>query len=135
MLSQDQESAQKTLSHANKWRRGANIPMPDPAELGKAIDEAIRLFRVSRNEKHHDYVPMTGIRDEVSALEQLKNCVEILNSAADDIESWGCYASEYFQEKHDLEGSINFYLESAYRLKAYIRLIERREAYRSKHND
>jgi len=26
--------------------------------------------------------------------------------AIEDIDGWGCYASEYFQEKHDLAGTI-----------------------------
>lgn len=32
--------------------------------------------------------------------------VEALREAADEIEGWGAYASPYFQEKHDLEGSV-----------------------------
>ena len=28
-----------------KWRRGDNIPMPDPKEIGRAIDGAIRELR------------------------------------------------------------------------------------------
>jgi hypothetical protein len=30
-----------------------------------------------------------------------------LAQAADDIESWGAYASDYFQQKHDLQGDID----------------------------
>lgn len=32
--------------------------------------------------------------------------VEALSEATDEIESWGAYAGEYFQEKHDLKGVI-----------------------------
>ena len=32
--------------------------------------------------------------------------VEALEDATDEIESWGAYASEYFQEKHDLAGNV-----------------------------
>ncbi len=32
--------------------------------------------------------------------------VKALKEAADEIEGWGAYASPYFQEKHDLEGSV-----------------------------
>lgn len=28
-----------------KWRRGADIPMPEPEEIGRAIDGAIRELR------------------------------------------------------------------------------------------
>lgn len=30
-----------------------------------------------------------------------------LSEAADEIESWGAYASEYFQQKHGLAGSVS----------------------------
>lgn len=34
------------ILHAyQKWRRGANIPQPDPKEIGRAIDGAIRELR------------------------------------------------------------------------------------------
>lgn len=33
------------LHYYQKWRRGANIPMPDPKEIGMAIDGAIRELR------------------------------------------------------------------------------------------
>lgn len=32
---------------------------------------------------------------------------EALTAAADDIESWGAYASYFFQQKHDLQGAID----------------------------
>jgi hypothetical protein len=34
---------------------------------------------------------------------------EQLEEAADDVADWGCYASEYFQEKHDLKADIDKY--------------------------
>lgn len=33
--------------------------------------------------------------------------LEALEEAADDIESWGAYATEYFQKRHNLQGAIN----------------------------
>ena len=33
--------------------------------------------------------------------------VEALEEAADDIESWGAYATEYFQKRHNLQGAVN----------------------------
>jgi hypothetical protein len=39
--------------------------------------------------------------------EALRLALEVLESASDAIESWGSYASEYFQDKHDLQGDIN----------------------------
>lgn len=37
----------------------------------------------------------------------------LLAEAADCIASWGSYASEYFQEKHDLEGDVRRFREGA----------------------
>ena len=31
--------------YLQKWRRGANLKQPDPTEIGKAIDGAIRELR------------------------------------------------------------------------------------------
>ena len=35
----------KYLHNYQKWRRGADLPMPNPKELGIAIDGAIRELR------------------------------------------------------------------------------------------
>ena len=35
----------KYLHNYQKWRRGADLSMPDPKELGRAIDGAIRELR------------------------------------------------------------------------------------------
>ena len=35
----------KELHTFQKWRRGANTQMPDPKELGKTIDNTIRILR------------------------------------------------------------------------------------------
>ena len=35
----------RVLHAYQKWRRGDNIPMPDPREIGRAIDGAIRELR------------------------------------------------------------------------------------------
>jgi len=39
--------------------------------------------------------------------EALRLALEALENASNAIESWGSYASEYFQEKHDLQVDIN----------------------------
>lgn len=38
------KQAIKILIRANKWRRGAEIEMPDPKEFGEAIDVAIAVM-------------------------------------------------------------------------------------------
>lgn len=35
----------RILHSYQKWRRGANIQQPDPTEIGRAIDGAIRELR------------------------------------------------------------------------------------------
>lgn len=39
------------LHHVQKWRRGCNIPMPNPTVMGKAIDKAIHELRKLNKEK------------------------------------------------------------------------------------
>ena len=34
-----------TLIKFNKWRRGAEMPMPSPKEIGEAIEIAIHLMK------------------------------------------------------------------------------------------
>lgn len=38
---------------------------------------------------------------------------ELLSEAADDIESWGAYATDYFQKKHDLAGCVQRFRDAA----------------------
>jgi len=52
------EQAIKILITANRWRRGAEIEMPEPKEFGEAIDVAIAvmeamLIKEPRLKKHH----------------------------------------------------------------------------------
>ena len=52
------KQAIKILSTANRWRRGAEIEMPDVKEYGEAIDVAIAvmeamLIKEPRLKKHH----------------------------------------------------------------------------------
>lgn len=37
--------ALKILEQFNKWRRGVEIPQPDPKIIGEAIDIAINLMK------------------------------------------------------------------------------------------
>jgi len=46
------------MKRANKWRRGAEIEMPDPKEFGEAIDVAIAIMEMTLVEqpglkRHH----------------------------------------------------------------------------------
>lgn len=50
----------KFLRDYNHWRRGAEIPMPTPKELGTALDAAISIIEevdeatVNKILKHHE---------------------------------------------------------------------------------
>lgn len=39
------EKAIKTLTTYNKWRRGAEIPQPNPTEIGLAIDKILKELK------------------------------------------------------------------------------------------
>lgn len=43
--------ALKILITFNTWRRGAEMPMPCPTEIGKAIDVAIEHLRKKKEKK------------------------------------------------------------------------------------
>lgn len=43
------------------------------------------------------------------AAHEITRLRNLLNEAADDIQDWGSYASERFQEKHDLAGCVAKY--------------------------
>ena len=42
----------KELHTFQKWRRGANIEMPNPKELGKTIDNTIRILSEISKKSH-----------------------------------------------------------------------------------
>ena len=39
----------------------------------------------------------------------LKKCLAALIEAKEEIQDWGEYADDFFQEKHDLKDSVNFF--------------------------
>lgn len=39
------EQALAVLKHHQQWRRGADIPMQEPSEIGEALDVAINLLK------------------------------------------------------------------------------------------
>ena len=45
------KQAIKVLIRANRWRRGAEIEMPDPKEFGDAIDVAIAIMETTLVER------------------------------------------------------------------------------------
>ena len=60
----------KILIHANKWRRGAEIEMPNPKQFGEAIDFAIlelkqnkKLIIDLQSRNHNLRVQLSDIKD------------------------------------------------------------------------
>lgn len=41
----DREYVIRRLEYLQKWRRGADIPMPNPKEMGMVIDYAIEMLK------------------------------------------------------------------------------------------
>lgn len=39
------KKAIKKLKKFNKWKRGANIPQPDPTEIGLIIDKIVKYYK------------------------------------------------------------------------------------------
>ena len=85
---------------------GANVPRSDVVMWRAAFD----------NGESHDFLTEMEARIMVAngppgrlqkmVLMPVETLVSWCNEAADDIDSWACYAGEYFQEKHDLNGDI-----------------------------
>lgn len=61
-------------------------------------------------------------KEDVEAIRD--KALEALEEAKEDINHWGSYASEYFQEKHDLQGDlerIDRHIETIRSLKSEVR--------------
>lgn len=58
-----------------------------------------------------------GFEDAMREKESLRHDAEryrqLLLEAAQNIADWGAYASEYFQQKHDLDGCVQGYRDAA----------------------
>lgn len=49
----------------------------------------------------------------IAAAEENARLRTLLNEAADEIDGWGQYAGDYFQEKWDLKGTVQKYRDAA----------------------
>lgn len=47
-----------------------------------------------------------AVRERDALKAECEGLRESLTHAADEVESWGAYASDYFQQKHDLAGTV-----------------------------
>jgi hypothetical protein len=65
-------------------------------------DDLVKRLRLAVNELYGTH-PCGLMNDAADRIEQLEAA---LSEAIEDIEHWGGYAGEYFQDKWDLKGSI-----------------------------
>jgi hypothetical protein len=70
------------------------------------ISEGWRQCAQGQRTSQHCAVAEQARRDE-RLLKVNAQLLEALEEAADDIEAWGAYATEYFQKRHDLLGAVN----------------------------
>jgi hypothetical protein len=102
------------LREYNAWRRGADTEHPHPRELGEAIDCAADRLDVLERESVEHFEKWHAERRAREKLEmEIERLRKLLDEAAGDIMDWGCYASPYFQAKHDLVGCAEKYREAA----------------------
>ena len=76
--------------------------------LIKPIDENVaEEIRIIAKEVDALTTQLSAVKAERDALKRM------LREASEDIADWGAYASNYFQEKHNLAGDIKKYADAA----------------------
>ena len=64
-------------------------------------------YALAEIERLHDISAFNGLTEQVKALSAERDRLRgQLSEAIEDIESWAGYASQYFQDKHDLQGCL-----------------------------
>lgn len=78
------------------------------SEHWEIINEAAaELRRLHEAEQELQSALKTVGKTLQAEMQKSQELLEALKEAADEIQDWGLYASEYFQNKHDLKGAIN----------------------------
>ena len=97
------EPSQEDIDWAARWERKYQ-PLYGP-----------ELLAYAQQVKHNSSVTMDELGEMRDRAEKAENEAlrKLLAEAAEDIEDWGSYASEYFQNKHDLSGNVKKYREAA----------------------
>ena len=68
-----------------------------------ALSAHVALLKASLAQAEREAEKPARVAELTAEVERLHN---LLGDAADEIQNWGSYASEYFQEKHDLAGCV-----------------------------
>lgn len=74
---------------------------PEALSLADALDDEFTQGRISNHNGRKAAIKLRRLHDANQEL------LEALKVAACEIADWGSYASEYFQNKHDLQGAIS----------------------------
>ena len=69
------------------------------------------VYENSRAEAAGDFI--TAVEVIAAHKARIKELERLLDEAAGEIEDWGQYASQYFQDKHDLAGTVAMYRGAA----------------------
>ena len=71
------------------------------------LDLAVEARDLYMTDKKQLAFALNDARAEAARLKaECEGLRESLTHAADEVESWGSYASDYFQQKHDLAGTV-----------------------------
>ncbi len=80
------------LHYYQKWRRGADIEMPEPKEIGLVLDNVIRLLR---SMKHHGVVSKKDVIDRIKittgvmildGYDVYDSCIKYMDKLVEEIE-------------------------------------------------
>ena len=71
----------------------------------------------------------------MSHTKALRDAADWLHEAAIDIREWGCYASEYFQKKWNLDGNVQEYINRAATIRAALAATDTPIAYVTGYHD
>lgn len=86
------EEAIAELTNYQKWRRGADIPAPNPASIGLCLDNVIRHLRSIRygglisKQAVIDKIEITAGAMILDGYEPYDSCVKYINELKKDIE-------------------------------------------------
>ena len=81
------------------------------AHLKRCFDETLAITEKEKEMTfvHEPHIPVSDCDCRECAVSERNRLRLLLAEAAEDIECWGAYASEYFQHKHDLAGCVAKY--------------------------
>ena len=80
-----------------------------PALLADLEEAEAEIGVANRRAEGAELLAQDSIADLAAERQKLAEAQAKLEEAAEDIEGWGSYASQYFQEKHDLSGTVTKY--------------------------